>query len=202
VLALIAHAPQVIDGRLWHAQRYAIDFVRLNEQGDALFTGDPQRNESYATYGSEVIAAAPGTIVAARGDLPENTPPGEPPFTGFETVAGNRVVQDLGDGRFALYAHLQPGSLRVAVGQRVERGQVIGLVGNTGMSSAPHLHFQVMDRAGGASALAAEGLPYVFDRFALEGNIPDLAAPTLVPAAPPRERTDQYPRSGDVVAFP
>ena len=202
LLGIIAHTPQTIDGRLSHAQRYAIDFARLNQAGDNVFDGDPLRNESYAIYGDEIFAAAPGTIVAIRNDMAENTPPTEPPFTTYDDVAGNRVVQHLGGDRYALYAHMQPGSVRVNVGQRVERGQVLGLVGNTGGSSAPHLHFQIMDGSGGPSALDANGLPYVFDRFTLIGNIPDLTAPVLTPASPPPERANQYLLSGDVIDVP
>ncbi len=202
LLALIAHAPVTIDDRLSHAQRYAIDFVRLNQAGDNIFDGDPQRNESYAVYGAEVFAAAPGTVVAVRNDMAENTPPTEPPFTAWENVPGNRVVQHLGGDRYALYAHMQPGSVRVKVGQRVRRGEVLGLVGNTGISSGPHLHFQVMDGPGGPSALDANGLAYVFDRFTLVGNIADLSAPVLTPAAPPLDRADQYLLSGDVIDVP
>lgn len=69
---------------------------------------------------------------------------------------------DLGDGRFALYAHFKPGSVRVQPGQRVSRGQVLGLVGTSGNSSEPHLHFHVMD---GPSPLASSGVPYLIRRF-------------------------------------
>ena len=79
---------------------------------------------------------------------------------------------------------------------------MLGLVGNTGGSSAPHLHFQIMDGSGGPSALDANGLPYVFDRFTLIGNIPDLTAPVLTPAAPPPERANQYLPLGDVIDVP
>jgi murein DD-endopeptidase MepM/ murein hydrolase activator NlpD len=77
-----------------------------------------------------------------------------------ETVAGNHIVLDLGGGRYAFYAHFQPGSLKVKVGDRVTRGQVIGLVGNSGNSTEPHLHFHISD---GVSPLGSEGLPYVLD---------------------------------------
>lgn len=117
-------------------------------------------------------------------------------------MAGNRVVQHLGGDRYAVYAHMQPGSVRVGVGQRVERGQVVGLVGNTGISSGPHLHFHVMDSPGGPSALNADALPYVFDRFGLVGNVPDLTVPVLTPASPPPERVDQYLLPGDVIGVP
>ena len=208
ILGAIAHTPQTITDRLVHAQRYAIDFVRLNQAGDGFFDGDPLRNESYAIYGDEIFAAAAGTIVATRNDIAENTPPTEPPFTTFDDVAGNRVVQHLGGDRYALYAHMQPGSVRVNVGQRVERGQVLGLVGNTGGSSGPHLHFQIMDSPGGPSAIDANGLPYVFDRFTLVGEVANINAvlmgdrPVLTPASPPPERANQLLLSGDVIDVP
>jgi murein DD-endopeptidase MepM/ murein hydrolase activator NlpD len=66
-----------------------------------------------------------------------------------------------------LYAHLQPGSIRVHRGDKVSRGQVLGLVGNTGNSLAPHLHFQLMD---GPLSLGANGLPYEIDEFAVTGK--------------------------------
>ena len=89
--------------------------------------------------------------------------------------------------------------MRVSPGRTVQRGQVLGLVGNTGSSSEPHLHFHVMNRP---SPLAANGLPYVFDRFRLDGRVPNLPAPRLVPAVPPHVRAGQLPLQGDVVAFP
>src|SRR5262249_14868499 len=69
--------------------------------------------------------------------------------------------------------HMQPGSLRVRAGDRVRRGQVLGLVGNTGNSVAPHLHFHVMD---GPSALDSNGLPYEIDAFTVTGHTPGTAA--------------------------
>ena len=202
-LAITTRTPR--SDRPVFAQRYAIDFVRLGD-GLATFSGDPTRNESYLLFGAEVVAAAPGRIVATRDDVPENTPPNPRPGIGPNDLTGNFVNQDIGGGRFALYAHMQPGSLRVKPGDQVVTGQVLGLVGNTGNSTEPHLHFHVMDARGGPSNLGADGLPYVFDAFRLEGRVAGLAsdppAPARVPARPPAERTAQYPFQGDVVAFP
>lgn len=75
-------------------------------------------------------------------------------------------MQDIGGGHYAFYAHLQPGSLRVRLGERVRRGQVIALLGNSGNSSEAHLHFHVSDAN---DPLMSEGVPYVFDRYALTG---------------------------------
>jgi len=70
-------------------------------------------------------------------------------------------------GRFAFYAHLQPGSLKVRLGQRVRRGQVLGLVGNSGNSTEPHLHFHLSDAN---SPLGSEGIPYGYAAFELVGR--------------------------------
>jgi len=187
-----------LDGRLFLAQRYAIDFVRLTEEGD--FSGDPTRNESYFLFGAEVIASAPGRIVEVVDGMPENVPTQPLPPLDLAGLPGNHVVQALDDGRFALYAHLQTGSVRVQPGARVRRGQVLGLVGNTGNSTQPHLHFHVTD---GPSALAANGVPYVFDRFDLIGTT-DLSGPDpeLMFVPPPQARRHRLPMNGDLVSFP
>jgi len=85
----------------------------------------------------------------------------------LETVGGNHVIIDLGGGRYAFYAHLQPGSLRVILGQKVRRGEVVGLLGNSGNSTEPHLHFHLSD---GNSPLASEGIPYGYDAFETVGR--------------------------------
>jgi hypothetical protein len=193
------------DGRLLLAQRYAIDFIQLDD-GVNTSDGDPARNESYFIFGDAVTAVASGRVVATRDGVPENTPPNVPPNPGVNDLTGNFVVQDIGGGNFALYAHLQTGSVRVRPGDRLRRGQVLGRVGNTGNSSEPHLHFQVTDAAGLPSGLEADGVPYVFDRFRLDSRIlgldGDPPALVRVPAPPPHRRAGQYPLTGDVVAFP
>jgi len=185
------------EGELFLAQRYAIDFLQQEELSS--FRGDPSDNASYFIFGDDVLAAAGGRIVAVGDGAAENVPNQElPPFDN-DTAAGNHVVQALGDGRFALYAHLQPGSLRVRVGERVRRGQVLGLVGNTGNSTEPHLHFQVTD---GPSPLLSNGLPYVFDRFHLEGHVEvSDTGLVLIPTPGPERRENRLPLDLDVIAF-
>jgi Peptidase family M23 len=196
-----AHSLVPVDDHWVNAQRYAIDWLRLDETMSTTSIGDPTSNESYLIWGADVLAVAPGTIVATRDGIADNTPPLDPPPLPLDDLAGNRVVQDLGGGRFALYAHMQNGSVRVRVGDHVQRGDVLGLVGNSGGSNEPHLHFQVTDGAGGPSAVAANALPYVFDKFRLQGTIPDLANPEIVPPAPPPVRTRQLPLMGDIQDF-
>ena len=145
------------------AQRYGIDWVQLHPAG-GTFQGDAKDNKSYRAYGAEVLAVANGTVVATKDGIPENVPglTSRAVAITSDTVGGNHIVLDLGGGRYAFYAHLQPGSLKVKVGDRVTRGQVIGLVGNSGNSTEPHLHFHISD---GVSPLGSEGLPYMIERM-------------------------------------
>jgi murein DD-endopeptidase MepM/ murein hydrolase activator NlpD len=127
-------------------------------------SGDHKDNQAYFAYGSEVLAVADSTVAAVKDGIPENVPGVNSravPIT-LDTVGGNYVVLDLGGGRFAFYAHLQPGSLKVKAGDKVRRGQILGLVGNSGNSTEPHLHFHVSN---GISTLGSEGMPYLIDSF-------------------------------------
>ncbi|WP_428659177.1 M23 family metallopeptidase [Reyranella sp.] len=152
-----------IDGRFALAQRFAIDWEQLDADRRVV-RGDVKKVESYIIFGTDVIAVADGTVVAMRNDLPEQVPGALPPGLPIDQADGNFVVLDIGRGAFALFAHMQPGSVTVQPGATVKRGDVLGKVGNTGNSQAPHLHFHVMD---GPSPLLANGIPYVIDRFRL-----------------------------------
>ncbi len=150
------------------AQRFAIDYVRVGED-NKTFTGEQLKNESYHAQGADALAVANGTVVAVKDSIPENVPgitSRAVPIT-LETVGGNHVIIDIGGGKYAFYAHLQPGSIKVKVGDRVRRGQVIGLVGNSGNSTEPHLHFHISD---GNSPLGSEGVPYRQESFEIVGR--------------------------------
>jgi hypothetical protein len=150
-----------LNGQQFTAQRFAIAWEQLDEQG-RIYVDDPKDPASYVIYGKPVYAVAEARVVTAVNGLPD-TPPGAPPVgIPIEQADGNHVVLDLGDGRYALYAHLKPGSVWVHEGQRVRRGQVLGLVGTSGNSSEPHLHFHVTD---GPSPLASNGVPYLLRSF-------------------------------------
>jgi murein DD-endopeptidase MepM/ murein hydrolase activator NlpD len=198
-----------VNGARYLAQRFAIDWLQLDPQ-NRLATGDPSRNESYPQFGAEAIAAADATVAHVQDGMPEGTPGSFPSAVTATTADGNAVVLDLGGGRYALYAHLQPGSIRVREGDRVRRGDVLGRVGNTGNSDAPHLHFHVMD---GPSPLASNGLPYVIDGFELMGRAESSSdlndeletadKPVKVaPATGQARRTNELPADLVMVRFP
>ena len=79
-----------------------------------------------------------------------------------QSVAGNYIIIECGDNVYAALVHLQTGSIQVSVGQSVKKGEVIGRVGHSGNSFAPHLHFQLMDSSDIATA---NGLPCAFEQY-------------------------------------
>lgn len=152
-----------LNGHFTLAQRFAIDWEQADPD-NRLVNGDTRTLANYTIYGREVLAVADGTVVSSRNDLPEQVPGALPQGITIDQVDGNFVVLDIGGGNYVLYAHMQPGSVTVKAGAKVKRGEVLGKVGNTGNTQAPHLHLHVMD---GPSPLASNGIPYVFDSFKL-----------------------------------
>jgi murein DD-endopeptidase MepM/ murein hydrolase activator NlpD len=123
-------------------QRRAADLVI--KDADGLSHKDKGgRNEDYFVYRKEILAAASGTVITAIDGVPDNVPGSLNPLC----AVGNCLIIDQGSNEYAVYAHLQPGSLRVKRGDKVSQGQVLGLCGNSGNSSEPHLHFHVQDKA-------------------------------------------------------
>ncbi len=152
-------------GHVVAPQRFAIDWFQL-KTADSRFTGNSKDNRNYKAYGAEVLAVADASVARIKDGIPENTPGEDPdgPFITDDAELGNYIILDLGGGNSCLYAHLQLGTLRVKAGDRVKRGQTLGLLGNSGSSTEPHLHFQVMN---GTSLLDPEGIPYLIDSFEL-----------------------------------
>lgn len=201
-------ALQTINGQILGAQRFAIDWERLNEE-NRIVAGDPQAVESYVAYGQPVLAVADAHVARVLDGLEQQVPGALPPAIAIEEADGNHVVLDLGDGRFVLYAHMIPGSITVAEGDEVRRGDVLGRVGNSGNSSAPHLHLHVMSDV---SALASNGLPYVLDGYKLSGRIASTEAfdhaeatgepAEIVPVEIPGTHANDLPLDQSIVAFP
>ena len=123
-----------------NVQRDAIDFVELVD--GKPYRGDKSRLESYYIYGDPLRAVADGRVTEALGAISDAPVGGRT----WDEMAGNHVVLDIGDGHYVLYGHMKRGSLRVQVGEVVRRGQVIGQVGDSGNSDAPHLHIQVQNK--------------------------------------------------------
>ena len=166
-------------GNVRIAQRFGCDFQKVDKEGNILpnpFPNDITNNMFYG-YGAEILAVANGTVVFIKDGIPENVPQASGEIKHAvpqtrETNAGNWIAIDLGKNRYAFYAHLQPNSIRVKVGDKVRKGQVIALLGNAGNTVGPHLHFHIGDeyRINGGDFNGNEGLPFIFDSFAVGGQ--------------------------------
>lgn len=195
-----------LDGRERIPQRFAIDWMHLGPDG-RLFHGDTKANTNYYSYGAKVLAVADGLVADLKDGLPENTGSSERSSRTItlDNAVGNYLTVDLGSGRFALYAHLQPGSLKVKVGDKVSAGQVLALLGNSGNSDAPHLHFQLMDTN---SPLGSEGIPYQLLSFTQLGVVDDEDAVEAGQPWKPKTQgapvvhQQEFPMDKAVVTFP
>ena len=162
-------ALQPVDGRFLNGQRFAIDWNRLDDQFRPEF-GDRSTFASNPSYGAPVMAVGDGKVVTAIDGIP-NQAPGTYNPVGSAEADGNVVILKLQKDTYAGYAHLIPGSVTVTAGDRVESGEVLGKLGNSGNSNGPHLHFQLMNAP---SLLASESVPFVLRRFDLVGIVPSL----------------------------
>lgn len=153
----------VVHGNRYFAQRYAIDFIKVDKDGNS-FKNDPSKNENYYAYNQNILSTAAGTVVDIKDSIPENVPHADKLAVDIdmETLGGNYVLVDHGNHQYAFYAHLIPGSITVKKGDTVQRGQVLGKLGNSGNSTEPHLHFHMVENP---EIVAANGIPYVFASF-------------------------------------
>ena len=185
-------------------ERFAIDFAQLDPE-NKLYAGPRDQLSSYAYVGAKVLAVADGTVVNLQDGRPEETPPNFPQGYDLLQQLGNFVIIDIGHGHFAFYAHFQPNTLKVHKGDKVHRGQVLALVGNSGNSDAPHLHFGIED---GPLPFASNGVPFVFSSFTTTGTVTnpfdDIAAgaPAQIGTARAGPHRNQLPLENEVLTFP
>ncbi|WP_030790337.1 M23 family metallopeptidase [Streptomyces sp. NRRL S-920] len=167
-------------------QTYAIDIVAEPEEGPARpafgwLWPIARRNRSFPAFGAPLLAVADATVVHAedgqRDHLSRNSLAALLYFFviegigrtigGARRVVGNHVVLDLGEGTYAVYAHIKQGSLTVRAGEKVVAGRRLGSCGNSGNSTEPHLHFQLMD---GPDLNTARGVPFSWRGVGVPGG--------------------------------
>jgi len=121
-------------------QRFAFDFLGANEEGET-HKGEGTVNENYLAFGREVLAPADGNITDVISGVRDNVLGSMNPYSAL----GNAVFIQHREHEVSVLAHLKLDSTTVKVGDKVKRGQVIGLCGNSGNSSEPHLHYHLQN---------------------------------------------------------
>ncbi len=133
-------------------QRWAYDLVVKRDGRQRPRGSDRTRNESFYAHGEDMLAPAAGTVVFVVEGVPENRP------SERGRAGGNGMVIDHGFGEYSALWHAIPGSLEVREGDRVETGQRVAKVGNSGRSTGPHIHWHVSYRPQAATDIKHERL--------------------------------------------
>lgn len=160
----------IVGGKPQLASRYAIDWMQV--RNGALYSGDERKVHSFFSFGKPVLAVADAIVIHIKDGLPDNVPGHFANYhpavqMNLDTIPGNTIVLDLGNGLFAHYMHLEAGSLRVKVGDHVRRGEVLARIGCSGDARGPHLHFQI---SSSPQFWAGEGVPYLIGHFRIESG--------------------------------
>lgn len=185
--------------RLETPETFAIDWALL--KGDRVYEGNGSKNEQFYDYGADVLAVADGTVVSVQDGKPDATPNKAMTPKTLSDFGGNQVMLQIAPNVFAVYGHLQPGSLRVKVGDTVKVGAPLAKIGNTGPSLGPHLHFGLLNRP---DLFTGRSLPFVIDSYTLAGAV-DLKASqgdTLAVTSNSKQIRSAYPLHGGIQNFP
>ena len=122
------------------AQRFAFDLLGVGADGKT-HKGDGSRNEDYYAFGREVLAPADGVVTEVIDGVRDNVPGSMNPLSAL----GNAVFIQHGKHEVSVLAHFEQGSIKVKAGDLVKKGQVLGLCGNSGNSSEPHIHYHLQN---------------------------------------------------------
>jgi hypothetical protein len=158
---VFTHHRQIFSKR--NSNYFAIDFLKVDDQGN-LFKGKGASREDYYSFGAKVLAPADGRVVEVVDRFDDHTAIGVTGSFDRKYPGGNTVIIKHAEGFFSYLAHFKKGTIKVKKGQVVKRGDLLGLCGHSGASSAPHIHFQVMEKAE-HNVLKCHGLPTYFTRY-------------------------------------
>jgi len=145
------------------AEKNAFDFVIKDEKGNSFKT-DGQTNEDYYAFGKELIAPSAGEIVLVVDGVKDNQPGEMNPAY----IPGNTVIIRLENNEYLFFAHFKQHSIKVKQGQKVKQGDLLGLCGNSGNSSEPHLHFHIQNVE---DINIATGVKCYFDEISVNGEL-------------------------------
>jgi hypothetical protein len=167
------------------SQRYAYDFI-ICDSNRSSYAFDGSKLEHYYCFGQKVLSPADGVVVQVKDTIKD--------YAGVATLSidwktldfrGNHVVIRHGDKEYSFIAHLKRGSISVKKGDCIKRGQVIGLCGNSGHSTEPHIHYQLQE---GKSMWFSMSLPIKFSTFSIRNS-----------SSPPISMNEEYVEKGHYV---
>jgi len=145
------------------AQKNAFDIIQVDSSGKSFRT-DGKTNEDYYAFGKEILAPCDGKVVQVVDGVKDNVP-GE---MNTYNVGGNTVIIKTANNEYLVFCHFKHNSILVKEGQDVRQGEVLGLCGNTGNSSEPHLHFHIQDVE---NMNIATGIKCYFDQVMVNGQL-------------------------------
>ncbi len=121
-------------------QKFAFDFLIADSNGKR-FKGEGNKNEDYFAFGREVLSPADGIVTYVITGVRDNVPGSMNPYSAL----GNAVFVKHREHEISVLAHFRQGRIKVKVGDKVKSEQFIGLCGNSGNSSEPHLHYHLQN---------------------------------------------------------
>ena len=149
-------------------QRFAYDFLVFRE--GKSHRGEGKSNEDYYCFGMRLVAPGAGVVISVANDVEDNVPGVMNPAQAL----GNHVILDHGNGEYSFMAHFKKGTVQVEKGARVESGDFLGLAGNSGNTSEPHLHYHLQNTP---DFNKGEGLPSYFLNYEADGEAVERGEP-------------------------
>jgi len=152
-----------------NSNRYAYDLMSIDASG-SMYRGSPYDKQNWYVFGKPVYVPSDGKVIEVKNNIPDND------FNGKSIQSpklapnadpkgmGNYIVIDHGNGEYSVMQHMEQGSIRARVGQKVKAGDQIGTVGFSGNATYPRLHYTVINSS---RQLAAEGIPSYFNDYKL-----------------------------------
>jgi Protein of unknown function (DUF3887)/Peptidase family M23 len=146
----------------YNNQKYAYDLFMV--KAGKSYEGDSKNNENYYGFGKEIIAPCDAKVVKIIAGVHDNIPGEMNP----KQVTGNTIILETDNKEYILFAHLKEKSIAVKEGQNVKQGDLLGLCGNSGNSSEPHLHLSLQNVK---DMNLATGAKLYFEKIKVNGKI-------------------------------
>jgi murein DD-endopeptidase MepM/ murein hydrolase activator NlpD len=160
-------------------QRFALDLLGVGEDGKT-HKDEGKANEDYFAFSRQILAPAEGIVTDVINGVRDNTPGSMNPYSAL----GNAVFIEHREHEVSVLAHLKLDSIKVKVGDKVIKGQVIALCGNSGNSSEPHLHYHL------------QNTPIIQDGTGIK---PCFQSVTLIQDGKKEPKTNYSPTKGEII---